>query len=400
MEFIKIITSILLTPAIAIMSLAGYKAVPNEIQTGAFAPTGGETYRLRNSIASNATSITLSSFKEPVSNIPYTMSYLGSEIGYGTINPGVPGRSEFISFTGITQHASGTAMLTGVTRGLTRTPGGGYCTASTTLAMAHAGQSTFILSDSPCLFAEYAVKRNDETITGQWTFNSFPITPQNSTSTESLTGIVELATALEGASSTPTGTGPLVLQAKNATSTYNSATAALKVVVTQNDGKIDPNFISTSVVPPPGSIIAYSTTTAPTGWLLADGSAVSRTTYANLYAVIGTSYGVGDGSTTFNLPDLRGRTIVMASSTQTATSSNNRANLGATGGATTHTQTVNELAPHTHTVDAIGSADNNFFGSGASAAIGTNGATAASAGGGVAFNILDPYIVLNYLIKY
>lgn len=61
---------------------------------------------------------------------------------------------------------------------------------------------------------------------------------------------------------------------------------------------------------PAGTIQAYAGLTAPMGYLVADGSAVSRTTYAALFAVIGTTYGVGDGSTTFNLPDLRGRTAV------------------------------------------------------------------------------------------
>ncbi|MBF0239812.1 MAG: tail fiber protein [SAR324 cluster bacterium] len=61
---------------------------------------------------------------------------------------------------------------------------------------------------------------------------------------------------------------------------------------------------------PPGLIMPSSVpghnTTPPTGWLFCDGSAVSRTTYAELYSAIGTTYGIGDGSTTFNLPDYRG----------------------------------------------------------------------------------------------
>jgi microcystin-dependent protein len=60
---------------------------------------------------------------------------------------------------------------------------------------------------------------------------------------------------------------------------------------------------------PAGGLIAFTGTTAPTGWLLCDGSQVSRTTYAALFAVIGTAYGAGDGSTTFHLPDLRGRFV-------------------------------------------------------------------------------------------
>lgn len=58
---------------------------------------------------------------------------------------------------------------------------------------------------------------------------------------------------------------------------------------------------------PAGSIIAYSGTSDPAGYMIADGRAVSRTTYSTLFAAIGTTYGSGDGSTTFNLPDLRGR---------------------------------------------------------------------------------------------
>lgn len=62
---------------------------------------------------------------------------------------------------------------------------------------------------------------------------------------------------------------------------------------------------NTSVVT--GTVMASAGTTAPTGYLLCDGSAVSRTTYSNLFAIIGITHGQGDGSTTFNLPDYRGR---------------------------------------------------------------------------------------------
>lgn len=66
---------------------------------------------------------------------------------------------------------------------------------------------------------------------------------------------------------------------------------------------------ATDVAPllPPGSIIMWGNDTAPTGWLLCDGSAVSRSTYAALFAILSTSFGVGDGSSTFNLPDFDDR---------------------------------------------------------------------------------------------
>ena len=62
-----------------------------------------------------------------------------------------------------------------------------------------------------------------------------------------------------------------------------------------------------SALMPSGVILPFGGSTAPTGWLVCDGSAISRTTYANLFAAIGTSHGYGDNSTTFNLPDFRGR---------------------------------------------------------------------------------------------
>lgn len=61
---------------------------------------------------------------------------------------------------------------------------------------------------------------------------------------------------------------------------------------------------------PTGTLTAFAGVTAPAGWLVCDGSAISRSTYSDLFGVIGTSYGAGDGSTTFNLPDLRGRVVV------------------------------------------------------------------------------------------
>lgn len=59
-----------------------------------------------------------------------------------------------------------------------------------------------------------------------------------------------------------------------------------------------------------GAVSAFSTTTAPANWLECDGAAVSRTSFSALFAVIGVTYGVGDGSTTFNLPDLTGVVLV------------------------------------------------------------------------------------------
>ena len=94
---------------------------------------------------------------------------------------------------------------------------------------------------------------------------------------------------------------------------------------------------------PAGSIIEWGGATAPANWLIADGSAVSRTTYASLFAAIGTTFGAGDGSTTFNLPDMRGRVPVGKNGGTFGT-------LGATGGAETVALTLAQMPGHSHAV--------------------------------------------------
>ena len=99
---------------------------------------------------------------------------------------------------------------------------------------------------------------------------------------------------------------------------------------------------------PAGVIWDYAGGSAPVGWLLCDGSAVSRTTYAGLYTALGgasSPWGQGDGSTTFNVPDLRGRTCIGAGQ---GTGLTNRA-LAATGGEELHALSLGELAVHNHT---------------------------------------------------
>ncbi len=90
----------------------------------------------------------------------------------------------------------------------------------------------------------------------------------------------------------------LVMNSKKITGLANADTSV--------DGEAV-NVATLKTFMPAGAIIAYSGTSAPSGFLLCDGSAVSRTTYATLFAVIGEAAGEGDNSTTFNLPDLRGR---------------------------------------------------------------------------------------------
>jgi len=173
---------------------------------------------------------------------------------------------------------------------------------------------------------------------------------------------------------------------------------------------------------PTGSLTAFAGTSAPSGWLLCGGQAVSRSTFADLFTVIGTTYGSGDGSTTFNLPDLRGRAPfgkddmggTTASRLTAGGSGITGTTLGAAGGTETHTLTTTQMPSHTHDVRT------NIFGSARSLPVGDGRAQPAvtsgwtwsvagnagandvyntSTGGGSQHQNTPPAIVLNYIIK-
>lgn len=199
-----------------------------------------------------------------------------------------------------------------------------------------------------------------------------------------------------------------------------------------------------------GVVLPFAGAAAPEGWMLCYGQAVSRTAYAHLFSVIGTAFGAGDGTTTFNLPDLRGRVPggkddmggTAAGRLTTAGSGVNGAALGGAGGAQTHTLTTAQMPAHahgvtdpthTHTVYDPGHSHSvqgwnqtGFDNTGgvysvgsdapASGSIGTAQPTTAavtgvslygaatgisiqSQGGGTAHNITQPTIVLNHIIK-
>ena len=162
---------------------------------------------------------------------------------------------------------------------------------------------------------------------------------------------------------------------------------------------------------PAGAIMDFAGSAAPTGWLLCYGQAESRTTYADLFMAIGTTYGAGDGSTTFNLPDCRGRVAagkdnmggVSADRLTNQTGGLNGDTLGATGGAETHTLTTAQMPAHTHTagygeIDVGGLANPNNVDAGATWGVQPNPATSSTGGGG-AHNNVQPTIVFNKIIK-
>lgn len=259
-----------------LVTLIGMVFGVQHVNFGSFNPVGGSTYLLQAGVSASQSTITLTSFTEPSSGIKYTMAYINSDIVYGTLAPST-GNSEFVSFTGISQNANGTATLSGVTRGLSRTPGTTGCTASTTLAHAYPGQTQFILSDSPCFYGEYAVKKNDEAIRGSWTFYSTStphyfynpstlswtslasttlaskgyvddqVTAGCANANTTTRGCVEIATALEAASSTQIGGTGAILVYGNGMATDTPAQSSLsgtKIVMSAIGGYLAQGWIN------------------------------------------------------------------------------------------------------------------------------------------------------------
>ena len=160
----------------------------------------------------------------------------------------------------------------------------------------------------------------------------------------------------------------------------------------KTDGSAVCSFITAGGSNPTGAIVAWSVATAPTGYLLCDGTSYAVANYAALWAVIGDTFG-GDGGTNFNVPDIKGRVIVGKSAdTEFDT-------IGETGGSKTHTLTEAQLPSHTHTLMNNTTAPRRSTTAPGVAGITATSANTGSAGSNTAHNNLQPYITLKYIIK-
>jgi microcystin-dependent protein len=156
---------------------------------------------------------------------------------------------------------------------------------------------------------------------------------------------------------------------------------------------------------PVGTVFPYAGATAPTHYLLCYGQAVSRATYAELYNILGTTYGAGDASTTFNLPDLRGRVIAgldnLGGSSANIVTDTDADSLGGTHGTETHTLTTAEMPVHTHTynINSGGAGGNINIAHATSASESNTGDQINNAGSGDAHNNVQPTIFMSYIIR-
>lgn len=160
-------------------------------------------------------------------------------------------------------------------------------------------------------------------------------------------------------------------------------------------------YTSGDIKPWPGPAI-------PSGWVTCDGRTINRVAYADLFAAISTTWGPGDGSTTFSIPDLRGRTLIGAGH---GTGLSNRV-LAATGGSETNTLLTGQLPAHSHPVTdpghthtAVVAASNATAGSAAGGAVAGNtgsavtGLSVGNTGNGDPVNNMQPFAVVNWIIK-
>ena len=371
-----------------------------------------------------ATTMTLNSMLQIDGVTPVTMADFGSK-GFGTIEPGNGTREEQIVFTGITQNANGTATLTGISTVLFAAP----YTETSGFGMSHPGGVVFVISNTSGFYNRFANKDDDETVTGLWNFPNGASNPTIGLSYVAPTTDLQIATkkyiddiAIAGsplATNSVFGITKLSVAAVSPTNPIAVGDNDTRVPTqTEKDAMVGTVGTPSTSNPyvtkqdttggnmPAGAITMYGVASAPTGWLLCDGSSVLRASFPALFSAIGTTFGSADG-THFNVPDMRGRAPVGtgtgtgggASGTglPTGGSALTARALAGWNGEETHTLITAEIPAHHHTV--------NFTLTGGSGGnvIGTVGANddqlTGDTGGGGAHNNIQPTMGVAFIIK-
>jgi len=246
------------------------------------------------------------------------------------------------------------------------------------------GVTAQVYTDGTNTYSAQTGSAGNFTVNGTLTASGIADTGALSAASLSVSGATSLATgSISGIMTAPTAT-------TGTNTTQLATTAFVNASITANPGVLS------------GSLLMWPTTSAPTGYLNCDGTAVSRSTYASLFAVVSTTFGSGDGSTTFNLPNYTNRMPYGAT-------------IGSTGGSAnaivvshTHTATVTD-PNHSHAVNAVGfTGDGSFaLGSGSGqpqvtstspAVTGISVSNSTTGVSGTNAN-LPPYLGINFIIK-
>lgn len=274
-----------LTPA-SVAPLFGARALVATSITAGIGLTGGGTLAETRTIELANTTVVAGNYGGPTAVPSFTVDAQGrlTAAGSATMTPAwgsVTGKPTTLGGYGITDAAASARTITAGT-GLT---GGGNLTANRTLALAE----TAVVAGS---FGA-AASTPTFTVDAQGRLTAAAAVPTQAV-TLSTARTIAITGAVTGTATSFNGSANIAI----ATTEINVAHAGVAGSLASDHGGV-----------PPGALVFVAMSTVPAGYLKANGAAVSRTTYAALFAALGTYYGVGNGSTTFNVPDLRGEFV-------------------------------------------------------------------------------------------